>query len=109
MISETLQILKKYHIKLDKRKGQNYLIRQNILLKILDYAELSHDDTVLEIGPGIGTLTIPMACKVKKVIAIEQDQKIASVLKKRLKHSGITNLEFINADAIKFDFQNLIR
>ncbi len=105
MLTDTLQILKKYHIKLNKRKGQNYLIRQNILLKILNFAELSSDDVVLEIGPGIGTLTIPMASKAKRVIAIEQDKKIASVLKKRLKQSGITNVEVIIADATKIDFK----
>jgi len=106
MLTDTLQILNKHHIKLDKRKGQNYLIRQNILLKILNFAELSPDDVVLEIGPGIGTLTIPLAIKVNRVIAVEQDQKIASVLKKRLKQSGITNVEVIVADAAKIDFKD---
>lgn len=105
MISDTLQILKKYHIKLDKRKGQNYLIRRNILFKILEYAELSYDDNVLEIGPGIGTLTIPMASEAKRVIAIEQDPKIASILKKRIKQFEITNVDVITADATKIDFE----
>ena len=106
MISDTLQILKNYQIKLDRKKGQNYLINRNILLKISDKAELSPDDTVLEIGAGIGTLTIPMACKVKKVMAIEQDPKIAGVLKKSLKQSQITNVEVLIADAAKIDFKD---
>lgn len=104
MISDTLQILKKYHIKLDKRKGQNYLISRDVLFKILDKAVLSPDDTILEIGAGIGTLTIPMASEVKKVMAIEQDPKVAGVLKKRLKKSKITNVEVLIGDATKIDF-----
>lgn len=104
MIFDTLQILKKYHIKLDKRKGQNYLISRDVLLKILDKAVLSPDDTILEIGAGIGTLTIPMASEVKKVMAIEQDPKVAGVLKKRLKQSKITNVEVLIGDATKIDF-----
>ena len=104
MLTDTLQILKRYQIKLDKRKGQNYLINRNTLLKIFDNAEFSLNDTVLEIGPGIGTLTIPMASKVKRIIAIEQDQKIASILKKRLKQSRIDNVEVKEADAVKADF-----
>lgn len=104
MIFDTLQILKKYHIKLDKRKGQNYLISRDVLLKILDKAILSPDDTILEIGAGIGTLTIPMASEVKKVMAIEQDPKVAGVLKKRLKQSKITNVEVLIGDATKIDF-----
>lgn len=104
MQPETLQILKKYHIKLDKRKGQNYLINEDILLKILEHAKLSSDDTILEIGAGIGTLTIPLARQTKKIIAIEQDPRIASVLKKRLKELEIINVEVIVADAVKTDF-----
>jgi 16S rRNA (adenine1518-N6/adenine1519-N6)-dimethyltransferase len=104
MLSDTLQILNNNHIKLDKRKGQNYLINRDTLHKIIEHADLSPNDVVLEIGPGIGTLTIPMASEVKKIIAIEQDHKIAGVLKKRLNRSGINNVEVIVADAVKTDF-----
>lgn len=104
MLTDTLQILKKYNIRLNKKKGQNYLINRNIVLKILDHAELSPDDTVLEIGPGIGTLTIPMASETGKIIAVEQDQKIAAILKKRLNESGISNVEVLIADATKIKF-----
>ena len=72
MLTETLKILKKYGIKLDKRKGQNYLIDNDVLSQIITCAELSEGDTVLEIGAGIGTLTIPLAKNAGKVIAIEQ-------------------------------------
>jgi Dimethyladenosine transferase (rRNA methylation) len=66
LAKETLKILKENDIRLDKRKGQNYLIDSNILNKIVDYADLSPEDTVLEIGAGIGTLTIPLAEHVPK-------------------------------------------
>jgi 16S rRNA (adenine1518-N6/adenine1519-N6)-dimethyltransferase len=104
MLTETLKILKKNNIKLNKKKGQNYLINKQVLYNILDYADLSLNDTVLEIGPGIGTLTIPMASKSKKIIAIEQDHRIAAVLRKRLEELCISNVEVINADATKINF-----
>jgi 16S rRNA (adenine1518-N6/adenine1519-N6)-dimethyltransferase len=104
LAKETLKILKENNIRLDRRKGQNYLIDSNILNKIVDYAELSQDDTVLEIGAGIGTLTIPLAKHVKKVIAVEQDKKIATVLEKRLHELNISNVEVLVADAVKTDF-----
>jgi 16S rRNA (adenine1518-N6/adenine1519-N6)-dimethyltransferase len=104
LVKETLKILKENDIRLDKRKGQNYLIDSNILNKIVNYADLSSEDTVLEIGAGIGTLTIPLAEHAKKVIAVEQDQKIAAVLNKRLKKLNISNVEVMVADAVKTDF-----
>lgn len=104
LVKETLSILKKNKIRLDRRKGQNYLIDSNILQKIVDYSDLSKNDTVLEIGAGIGTLTIPLAENVKKVIAIEQDQKIAAVLEKRLHELDILNVEVLKADATKIEF-----
>ncbi len=82
--SQTINVLKSNNIRLDKRKGQNYLINQGILSRIVNSAELSTGDTVLEIGAGIGTLTLPLAEGAKKVVAVEQDIKIADVLKKRL-------------------------
>jgi len=101
---ETLKILKENNIRLDKRKGQNYLVDSNILAKIIEYSEISPDDVILEIGAGIGTLTIPLSKKAKKVIAIEQDQKIASILEKRLKNLDISNVAVLAADATKTDF-----
>lgn len=104
MLADTLQILKKYNIRLDRRKGQNYLVNREIVLKILNYAELSSNDVVLEIGPGIGALTIPMAREAGEVVAVEQDKKIASILKKRLAESGISNVEVLVGDATSVDF-----
>ena len=104
MLSETLKILNQEGIKLDKRKGQNYLVDENVLSRIVESAELSKKDIVLEIGAGIGTLTIPLAENAGKVIAIEQDRKIASILIKRLKELNITNVDVITDDATKFEF-----
>lgn len=104
LAKETLSILKANNIRLNRRKGQNYLIDSNILQKILDYADLSKNDTVLEIGAGIGTLTIPLAEYAGKVIAVEQDEKIAAILEKRLLELDISNVEVLRADATKIDF-----
>lgn len=104
MLTETLKILKKNKIKLNRKKGQNYLVNRQILSKILEYADLSLEDTILEIGPGIGTLTIPLARQTKKIIAIEQDRKIATILENRLKKLNISNVEVIKADAVKIKF-----
>jgi 16S rRNA (adenine1518-N6/adenine1519-N6)-dimethyltransferase len=102
--SQTINVLKSNNIRLDKRKGQNYLINQGILSRIVDCAELSSEDTVLEIGAGIGTLTIPLAERAKKVVAVEQDIKIAEVLKKRLEDLDIHNVEVVVGDATRIEF-----
>jgi 16S rRNA (adenine1518-N6/adenine1519-N6)-dimethyltransferase len=104
LAKETLSILKENNIRLNKRKGQNYLIDSNILQKILNCADLSKKDTILEIGAGIGTLTIPLAQKAGKVIAVEQDKKIAAILEKRLQELDISNVEVLQKDATKIDF-----
>jgi 16S rRNA (adenine1518-N6/adenine1519-N6)-dimethyltransferase len=102
-MSDTLKILKKNGIKLDKRKGQNYLVNKDVLSKIIQSSELSKNDRVLEIGAGIGTLTIPLAENAGKVYAVEQDQKVAQVLKKRLKQLELDNVELIVDDATQMD------
>ena len=66
MLNNTKQILDKYNLRLDKNKSQNYLIDNNKLNLILENANIQPDETILEIGAGIGTLTIPMAKKLEK-------------------------------------------
>jgi len=107
MLSETLKILKNNGIKLDKRKGQNYLINNDVLSKIIQSSELSKNDSVLEIGAGIGTLTIPLAKNAAKVYAVEQDKKIAQVLKKRLRQMELDNVEVIVDDATQIDLPHV--
>ena len=100
----TKDILNEHGIKLNKNLGQNYLIDKNKRNQIINFGNVTKDDVVLEIGTGIGTLTIELAKKAKKVIAIEQDEKICSILAKRLKDEKIDNVELINDDALKVEF-----
>jgi len=100
----TKDILNQNGIKLNKSLGQNYLIDKNKRDQIINFGDISKDDVILEIGTGIGTLTIELAKKAKKVIAIEQDKNICKILAKRLKDEKIDNVELINDDALKVDF-----
>jgi len=104
LAQETKEVLKTHGITLNRRLGQNYLIDDFKRKKIIGFADLSPQDTVLEIGPGIGTLTIPISFKVHKLVAIEQDPCIAHILKKRLEEFGSGNVEVITGDALKIDF-----
>ena len=100
----TKNILNQHGIKLNKNLGQNYLIDKNKRNQIIGFGDVDKNDVVLEIGTGIGTLTIELAKKAKKVIAIEQDENICKILTKRLKDEKIDNVELINDDALKVDF-----
>ena len=100
----TKSILSKYGIRLNKNLGQNYLIDANKRNQIINFADVSKEDIVLEIGSGIGTLTIELAKRAKKVIAIEQDSNICEILNQRLKEEKIDNVELINEDALKIEF-----
>lgn len=104
MPNNTKEILDKYNIRLDKNKSQNYLIDNNKLENILQAANIQDNETILEIGAGIGTLTIPMASKALKVIAIEKDPVIADILRQRIIKKKIDNVEIINEDALKIDY-----
>lgn len=100
----TKSILDKHGIRLNKNLGQNYLIDENKRNQIISFANVNEDDVVLEIGSGIGTLTIELAKRAKKVIAIEQDSNICEILNQRLKKQKIDNVELINDDALKIEF-----
>ncbi|MDO5824041.1 16S rRNA (adenine(1518)-N(6)/adenine(1519)-N(6))-dimethyltransferase RsmA [Methanobrevibacter sp.] len=100
----TKNILNKHGIKLNKNLGQNYLIDKNKRDQIINFGNINKNDVVLEIGTGIGTLTIELAKKAKKVIAIEQDENISKILAKRLKDEKIDNVELINDDALNVEF-----
>jgi 16S rRNA (adenine1518-N6/adenine1519-N6)-dimethyltransferase len=103
----TKNILSKYGATPSKRLGQNFLIDKNVLEKIIKAADLKPDDVVLEVGPGIGTLTQELAKTAKKVIAIEKDRKMCEILEETLK--DYKNIEIINADVLKFDHLKLIK
>jgi len=104
LAKQTKEILQNNNIRLKKKLGQNYLIDDFKRKKIIKFGNLNSKDIVLEIGPGIGTLTLEIAKCVKKVIAIEQDLAISKILKTRLKKESIENVEIINEDALKIDF-----
>ncbi len=111
-ISSISKQLKQCGFKPLKRLGQNFLIDENVLRKIIEAADLpaspsggSPEDVVLEIGPGLGILTLELAKKVKKVIAVEKDERMCEILKNILNDKNIKNVEVINQDILKTDPQ----
>ena len=100
----TKSILSQNGITLNRNLGQNYLIDKNKRDQIIGFGEITKDDVVLEIGTGIGTLTIELAKKARKVIALEQDTRICEILARRLEEEKIDNVDLINDDALKVDF-----
>lgn len=104
--SYTAQIIRKYEFRFQKRFGQNFLVDANILGKICEAAEIGKDDMVIEIGPGIGSLTQCLAEAAGSVIAIEIDKKLIPILEETL--SGCSNVRIINEDVLKTDLKKLI-
>lgn len=99
--------LLKYGSRPSKGLGQNFLIDENILKKIIKSADIKPDDVILEVGPGIGTLTVELAKKARKIIAVEKDKIMIEVLKETLK--GYKNIEVINADILKIKSENYFK
>ena len=103
---ETKFIMRKYGINADKSLGQNFLIDDNVIEEIIKNADVSNEDLVIEIGPGLGTLTKELLEKAKKVIVIEIDKRMIQILQDRF--SLYNNLEIINEDVLKVDLNNII-
>ncbi len=101
----TKEFLKEHGIRIKKRLGQNFLIDEGILNRIVEAADLSKDDIVIEIGPGMGTLTKKLAQEVKKVLAIEIDENLVKLLRETLK--SYSNVEIIQADILKINLKKL--
>jgi len=99
MKSNIRKLLQQYNLRPSKRLGQNFLIDPGVLQKIIKTADISKNDTVLEIGPGLGTLTKELAKKAKKVIAVEKDKRLVKILKEILK--DYKNVEIIHDDVLK--------
>ena len=89
-----------------KKWGQHFLVDRNILNKVIQVAELEKEDVVLEVGPGLGEMTLALARQVKKVIAVEIDPKLVEILKK--KTTDLPNVEIIKGDILKIDFNELL-
>jgi len=104
-IARIQEILSEYNLKADKRFGQNFLIDANVLHKIVATAEISIDDFVLEIGPGLGVLSYELAKYAGRLVSIELDKRLIEVLKENL--AEFDNFEIINQDALDYDFRQL--
>lgn len=107
LYSETLFIMKKYGITANKKLGQNFLIDEFVIEEICDTAEVSSSDLIIEIGPGIGSLTAVLVEKASKVISVEIDEKMLKILNDRFKFYN--NFELINEDILKVDLNKLIK
>ena len=104
----TIEILNKYHIVFQKKYGQNFLIDSHVIDKIISAADITGDDTVLEIGPGIGTLTQHLCEHAGKVIAVEIDRSLIPILENDTL-SAYDNVKVINGDIMKLDIKKLIQ
>src|SRR5574344_1907391 len=105
IFEETKYIMDKYDVHPNKKLGQNFLFDEESLYKIAN--DVNKEDTVIEIGPGLGTLTAILLEKAKKVIAVELDSKMVEILKQRF--VLYENLEIINEDILKLDIEKIAR
>lgn len=103
----TIAVLQKYDFTFQKKFGQNFLIDTHVLDKIIRSAEITKDDMVLEIGPGIGTMTQYLACAAGKVVAVEIDKALIPILEDTL--DGYDNVQIINEDVLKIDIAKLAK
>ena len=102
---ETIQVLQKHEFQFKKKFGQNFLIDPHVLDKIVDAAQITKDDCVLEIGPGIGTLTQYLCENARQVLAVEIDDKLIPILKETLQ--PYDNVEVLHGDILKQDIQQI--
>ena len=103
----TIEILQKYNFSFQKKFGQNFLIDTHVLDKIVKYSNITKDDMVLEIGPGIGTMTQYLCENARKVVAVEIDEYLIPILGDTLK--AYDNVEVINNDILKLDLNKLVQ
>ena len=107
LYEETKFIMKKYNVSANKNLGQNFLIDYDIVDAIINASQISKDDLIIEIGPGLGTLTKFLLEKAGKVIAVELDTKMVKILNDRF--TDYKNFEIINADILKLDLNEIIK
>ena len=106
-LEETKFLMKKYKIRANKNLGQNFLIDDEVIQDIVNGAKISKEDLVIEIGPGLGTMTALLVEKAKKVICIELDKKMIKILNDRF--IAYDNIELINQDVLKVELKELIK
>ena len=103
----TIAVLQKYNFNFQKKFGQNFLIDTNVLNKIISSAEITREDCVLEIGPGIGTMTQYLAESAGEVVAVEIDKALIPILQDTL--SSYDNVTVINEDILKLDINRIVQ
>ena len=101
----TIEVLQKYNFAFQKRFGQNFLIDTHVLDKIIDSAQITKDDFVLEIGPGIGTMTQYLCEAARAVVAVEIDTNLIPILKDTL--AEYNNVDVLNEDILKVNISKL--
>jgi len=104
MLSKTKEFCREYSIVPTRTKGQNFLITESVYNDIIEAAELKKEDTILEVGPGLGFLTEKLAVIVEQVVAVELDNKLASVLQQRL--VDVDNLTVFNENVLDMSIRN---
>ena len=102
----TQELVKKYNFKFSKSLGQNFLTDESVLTDIVEGAEVNNEDLVIEIGPGVGSLTAKLLCKAKRVVSIELDNDLIPILETELGQEP--NFTLIHNDALKVDFNEII-
>lgn len=103
---KTIEVIQKYQFDFQKKFGQNFLIDGRVLEKIMDAADIGAEDFVLEIGPGIGTMTQYLAERARQVMAVEIDRNLIPILSETL--SAYDNVEILNADILKIDLRKIV-
>ena len=106
ILEQTKMLIKKYNIKANKNLGQNFLISNEVVEKIISSSELNKEDLVIEIGPGLGTLTKYLIEKAGKVVCVELDKRMIQILTDRFSEKD--NFEIINEDILKVDLKKII-
>lgn len=107
VLNETKYIMKKYNISANKSLGQNFLIDDDVVNNIVESARISKNDLVIEIGPGLGTLTARLLERAGKVIAVELDNRMIEILENRFEIYN--NFELLNEDILKVNLKELIQ
>lgn len=103
LAQKTIELCKMFDIHPSRSKGQNFLINEKIYDEIVEAAEITKDDTVLEVGPGLGFLTAKLAKVAKEVISVELDDKLANFLQIGLDSQDVENVTIVNQDVLKFN------
>jgi len=103
LLPQIREICRIFEIKPSRSKGQNFLVNERIYDDIVAAADLEPEETVLEIGPGLGFLTLKLAKKVKKVIAVELDDQLANYLQIGIDAQGLENVKIVNEDILRFN------